>query len=214
MNLDNSNSLACALYLITPPKIKLDEFKEKLVDALKPGLVKSIQLRLKGVSEQDVIEAGKALKPICHRFNSTFIINDRPDLALKIGADGVHLGEEDVSIENARKILGNSFIIGASCYDSKHKAMLASEAGADYVAFGAFYDTNTKTPKSKASIDLIEDWSYTSSIACVAIGGIDASNCSEIVKAGADHIAVISSIWNDKEGSFLAVKKFNKILNI
>ena len=85
--------------------------------------------------------------PLCHRFNATFIINDRPDLALKIGADGVVLGEEDSSVVSARKILGNSSIIGASCYNSKHKAMIASEEGADYVAFGAFYDTQTKIAK-------------------------------------------------------------------
>ena len=124
----------------------------------------------------------------------------------------MHLGEEDSSVVSARKILGNSSIIGASCYNSKHKAMIASEEGADYVAFGAFYDTQTKIAKFKANIDLIEDWSYISKVACVAIGGINANNCLDIVKAGADYIAVVGSIWNDKEGTLLAVKKFNQVL--
>ena len=102
---------------------------------------------------------------------------------------------------------------GVSCYNSKHKAMLASEEGANYVAFGAFYHTKTKIPKYRASIDIIEDWSYISNVACVAIGGITSNNCSNIVNAGADYIAVISAIWNDKEGPMKAVMKFTTVLN-
>ena len=204
---------SCALYLITPPIIELSEFKEQLVQALTPGLVEVVQLRLKGVDDQHVIDVGKTLRPICHHFDTTFIVNDRPDLAIKIGADGVHLGEEDSNVKNARTILGSSAIIGVSCYNSKHKAMLASEEGANYVAFGAFYHTQTKIPKYRARIDIIEDWSYISNVACVAIGGITANNCSNIVNAGADYIAVISAIWNDKEGPMKAVIKFTKFLN-
>ena len=204
---------SCALYLITPPIIKVGEFKEQLVEALKPGLVKVVQLRLKGVDDQHVIEVGQTLRPICHYFDTTFIVNDRPDLAVKIGADGVHLGEEDSNVKNARIILGSSAIIGVSCYNSKHKAMLASEEGANYVAFGAFHQTKTKVPKYRARIDIIEDWSYISNVACVAIGGLTANNCSSIINAGADYIAVISAVWNDKEGPMKAVMKFTKVLN-
>ena len=213
MNLYDKKNEPCALYLITPPIIELSEFKEQLVQALTPGLVEVVQLRLKGVDDQHVIDVGKTLRPICHHFDTTFIVNDRPDLAIKIGADGVHLGEEDSNVKNARTILGSSAIIGVSCYNSKHKAMLASEEGANYVAFGAFYHTKTKIPKHRASIDIIEDWSYISNVACVAIGGITANNCSNIVNAGADYIAVISAIWNDKEGPMKAVIKFTKFLN-
>ena len=213
MNLSDKKNESCALYLITPPIIELSEFKEQLVQALTPGLVEVVQLRLKGVDDQHVIDVGKTLRPICHHFDTTFIVNDRPDLAIKIGADGVHLGEEDSNVKNARTILGSSAIIGVSCYNSKHKAMLASEEGANYVAFGAVYHTKTKIPKYRARIDIIEDWSYISNVACVAIGGITANNCSNIVNAGADYIAVISAIWNDKEGPMKAVMKFTKFLN-
>ena len=213
MNLYDKKNESCALYLITPPIIELSEFKEQLVQALTPGLVEVVQLRLKGVDDQHVIDVGKTLRPICHHFDTTFIVYDRPDLAIKIGADGVHLGEEDSNVKNARTILGSSAIIGVSCYNSKHKAMLASEEGANYVAFGAFYHTKTKFPKYRARIDIIEDWSYISNVACVAIGGITANNCSNIVNAGADYIAVISAIWNDKEGPMKAVMKFTKFLN-
>ena len=213
MNLYDKKNESCALYLITPPIIELSEFKEELVQALTPGLVEVVQLRLKGVDDQHVIDVGKTLRPICHHFDTTFIVNDRPDLAIKIGADGVHLGEEDSNVKNARTILGSSAIIGVSCYNSKHKAMLASEEGANYVAFGAFYHTKTKIPQYRARIDIIEDWSYISNVACVAIGGITANNCSNIVNAGADYIAVISAIWNDKEGPMKAVMKFTKFLN-
>ena len=213
MNLYDKKNESCALYLITPPIIELSEFKEQLVQALTPGLVEVVQLRLKGVDDQHVIDVGKTLRPICHHFDTTFIVNDRPDLAIKIGADGVHLGEEDSNVKNARTILGSSAIIGVSCYNSKHKAMLASEEGANYVAFGACYHTKTKIPKYRASIDIIEDWSYISNVACVAIGGITSNNCSNIVNAGADYIAVISAIWNDKEGPMKAVMKFTTVLN-
>ena len=204
---------SCGLYLITPPMIEVGEFKEQLVEALKPGLVKVVQLRLKDVDDQDVIEVGKTLRPICHHFDTTFIVNDRPDLAIKIGADGVHLGEKDSNVKNARVILGSSAIIGVSCYNSKHKAMLASEQGANYVAFGAFHHTKTKVPKYRARLDIIEDWSYISNVACVAIGGLTANNCSNVVSAGADYIAVISAVWNDKEGPMKAVMKFTQVLN-
>ena len=114
MNLYDKKNEPCALYLITPPIIELSEFKEQLVQALTPGLVEVVQLRLKGVDDQHVIDVGKTLRPICHHFDTTFIVNDRPDLAIKIGADGVHLGEEDSNVKNARTILGSSAIIGVS----------------------------------------------------------------------------------------------------
>ena len=213
MKIEAKDNLNCALYLITPPSIVPEKFKIELIEALKPGIVKTLQLRLKNFRDQEIVDIGKFLIPICHKFNVHFLINDRPDLANKIGADGVHLGEDDCSIELSRKILGNSAIIGSSCYNSKHRAMQAAEKGADYVAFGAFFETQTKIPKYKAKPDLISDWSTISKVPCVAIGGINPENCQGIIDAGADHIAVINSVWNNKNGPYVAVKSFEKIIN-
>ena len=129
-----------------------------------------------------------------------------------MNADGVHLGESDGSILEARKLLGTKAIIGASCYNSKHLAMEAAEKGADYVAFGAFFETTTKQPKSKAELSTVEDWVYISQIPCVAIGGINALNCHGLVNAGVDFIAVIGCIWNNKEQPEIAIKQFENIL--
>ena len=208
----DKNGLKSFLYLITPPQIHDINIENKLKNIFQTGVVKVLQLRLKKSKDQEIIDAGKILKTLCKNHNVTLIINDRPDLAHKIGADGVHIGEEDSSIENARAILGKNSIIGVSCYNSKHQAMIAAEKGADYVAFGAFYDSKTKVPKYKADLKLISDWSYISEVASVAIGGINADNCTNIVRAGADYVAVIDSIWNAKEGYMAALKKFERVL--
>ena len=200
------------LYLISPPNINVNEFIFSLDDVLNTGLVSCFQLRLKNVKDEDIIESSKALKPICNKYNVPFILNDRLDLVNKVEADGVHLGEGDGSILEARKLLGPKAIIGASCYNSKHLAMEAAEEGADYVAFGAFFDTITKDPKTKADINIIKDWTLISNIPCVAIGGINSSNCKELVDAGADFIAVVGSIWNKNDDPKSAVNKFKSII--
>jgi len=200
------------LYLISPANINVDEFALSLEEVISTGLVACFQLRLKNIKDEYIIEVSKILKPICHKYDVPFILNDRLDLADKVKADGVHLGEDDGSILDARKLLGPKAIIGASCYNSKHQAMKAAEEGADYVAFGAFFDTKTKDPKTQAKITIIKDWVLISNIPCVAIGGIDASNCQELVDAGADFLAVVGSIWNSNNNPKNAVKKFKSIL--
>ncbi len=208
----SDNKFLTKLYLISPPNINVNEFIFSLDDVLNTGLVSCFQLRLKNVKDEDIIESSKALKPICNKYHVPFILNDRLDLVNKVEADGVHLGEDDDSILEARKLLGPKAIIGASCYNSKHLAMKAAEEGADYVAFGAFFATITKDPKTKADINIIKDWTLISNIPCVAIGGINSSNCKELVDAGADFIAVVGSIWNKNDDPKSAVNKFKSII--
>ena len=206
------NKFLTKLYLISPPNININEFIFSLDDVLNTGLVSCFQLRLKNVKDEDIIESAKALKPICNKYHVPFILNDRLDLVNKVEADGVHLGEDDDSILEARKLLGPKAIIGASCYNSKHLAMEAAEEGADYVAFGAFFATITKDPKTKADINIIKDWTLISNIPCVAIGGINSSNCKELVDAGVDFIAVVGSIWNKNDDPKSAINKFKSII--
>ena len=200
------------LYLISPPIIKVNEFTKILTAVLKTGLVSCFQLRLKNIEDNFIISVAKDLIPICRQYNVPFILNDRLDLANEVNADGVHLGENDGSVIEARKLLGPKAIIGASCYNSKHLAMEATESGADYVAFGAFFDTKTKIPKTKAEISTVKDWVYISNIPCVAIGGINSLNCKELVTVGVDFLAVIDCIWNNKVQPEIAIKKFKNIL--
>ena len=200
------------LYLISPANLNINKFIILLDEVLNTGLASCFQLRLKNLKDQEIIEISAALKPICNKYGIPFILNDRLDLAIRVGADGVHLGEDDGSILDARKLLGPKAIIGASCYNSKHLAMVAAEQGADYVAFGAFFDTKTKKAKIKAEISTIEDWVLISDIPCVAIGGIESSNCHELIKAGADFIAVVGSIWNHKDNPSDAIKNFKNII--
>ena len=208
----SDNKFLTKLYLISPPNINVNEFIFSLDDVLNTGLVSCFQLRLKNVKDEDIIESSKALKPICNKYHVPFILNDRLDLVNKVEADGVHLGEDDGSILEARKLLGPKAIIGASCYNSKHLAMEAAEEGADYVAFGAFFATITKDPKTKADINIIKDWTLISNIPCVAIGGINSSNCKELVDAGVDFIAVVGSIWNKNDDPKSAINKFKSII--
>ena len=207
-----NNKSSTKLYLITPPKINLNKFAISLDEVLKTSLVSCLQLRLKDVKDKDIIEAARILKPICSNYDVPFILNDRLDLVRELEADGVHLGQEDASILEARKLLGPNAIIGASCYNSKHRAMEAAEAGANYVAFGAFFDTKTKNPKTRAKINTIKDWVFISNVPCVAIGGINPSNCIELVSAGVDFLAVIGCIWNSNENPKSAINKFKKII--
>ena len=207
-----SNKSYTKLYLITPSKININKFAVSLDEVLKTSLVSCLQLRLKDVKDKDIIEAARILKPICSNYNVPFILNDRLDLVRELETDGVHLGQEDASISEARKLLGPNAIIGASCYNSKHRAMEAAEAGANYVAFGAFFDTKTKNPKTRAKINTIKDWVFISDVPCVAIGGINPSNCIELVSAGVDFLAVIGCIWNSNENPKSAINKFKKII--
>lgn len=201
----------CRLYLISPPAIEPAAFSHALAEALAADDVACFQLRLKDVDDDTVRAAARALMPVCHEHDVAFLVNDRPDLAAELGADGVHVGQEDTPYAQARALVGPDRIVGVTCHDSRHLAMEAAEAGADYVAFGAFFATATKAPKTSAEVDLIEWWSETFVVPCVAIGGITVENCAPLVRAGADFLAVSAGVWNAAAGPGAAVSRFNEI---
>jgi thiamine-phosphate pyrophosphorylase len=138
-------------------------------------------------------------------------MNDRPDLAAELECDGVHVGEEDMPYAEARRLLGPDRVVGVTCGDSRHRALVAAEAGADYVAFGAFFPSATKAAKHRAQPELLRDWSDTTVVPCVAIGGITQANCGPMVEAGADFLAVIGAIWLHPRGPRAAVSEFNDV---
>jgi thiamine-phosphate pyrophosphorylase len=160
-----------------------------------------------------VRRAAERLMPVCTRRDVAFILNDRPDLALECGADGVHVGQEDAGYEEARRLLGPERIVGVTCHASRHLAMEAAEAGADYVAFGAFFPSATKaSPAGKADVSLIAWWSQIMTVPSVAIGGITVENCAPLVEAGADFLAVVSGVWDYPRGPAQAVRDFNAVI--
>jgi thiamine-phosphate pyrophosphorylase len=201
----------CRLYLITPPKLEAKSFAETLKQALGAGDVASLQLRLKDVSDDDIRRAAHILMPITQRAGVAFILNDRPDLAAELGCDGVHVGQDDAGVAEARAALGRDGIVGATCHDSRHLAIEAAEAGADYVAFGAFYPTTTKDGATPADIETLRWWAEMMVVPCVAIGGITADNATPLVAAGADFLAVASGVWDHRDGPAAAVKAFNAL---
>ena len=200
------------LYLITPPALDPDRFAKDLEEALSGGDVACLQLRLKDVADDLVRRAARVLQPIAQAHDVAFIMNDRPDLAAELDCDGVHVGEEDMPYAEARRLLGPDRIIGVTCGDSRDRAIAAAEAGADYVAFGAFFPSMTKTAtKHRADPEVLRDWSETTVVPCCAIGGITQQNCGPLVEAGADFLAVISSIWSYPKGPRAAVADFNDV---
>ncbi|MFO0989319.1 MAG: thiamine phosphate synthase [Alphaproteobacteria bacterium] len=201
----------CRLYLVTPPAFDPEAFRRELEAALGGGDVACLQLRLKGASDDAVRRAARALMPLCHARDVAFIVNDRPDLAAALGADGVHVGQEDAGYASARAAMGSAGIVGVTCHDSKHLAYEAAEQGADYVAFGAFFPTATKEPKTRADVELLRDWSMSMTVPCVAIGGITVENCAPLVEAGADFLAVVNGVWSHPAGPAAAVAAFNEI---
>ncbi len=202
---------ACRLYLITPPKIDLPGFSEALRSALDEGEVGALQLRLKDVDDDVIRAAANALLPITTEYGVPLIMNDRPDLAQETGCDGVHIGQQDATYDAARTAMGADRLVGVTCHDSRHLAMIAGERGADYVAFGAFFSTSTKQALFTADIEILDIWSQTMLVPSVAIGGITLENCRPLVEAGADFLAVVSGVWNHPEGPATAVSGFNRI---
>ena len=200
----------CRLYLISPPRVSAANFLGPLKEALAGGDVASFQLRLKDVSDDELRRATDLLRPMVQAAGTAFILNDRPDLAAELGCDGVHVGQEDAPYAEARKLLPRG-IVGVTCHDSLHLAMDASEAGADYVAFGAFFPTNTKQPKTQADPEILRAWSTATVVPCVAIGGITIANAPELIEAGADFLAVAAGVWEHAEGPRAAVKAFNNL---
>jgi thiamine-phosphate pyrophosphorylase len=200
------------LYLITPPAFEPDAFARDLEAALEGGDVACVQLRLKDVDDAAIRRATRVLQPIVQDRGVAFVMNDRPDLAAELDCDGVHVGEEDMPYAEARRLLGPDRIVGVTCGASRHRALTAAELGADYVAFGAFFPSQTKVgAKHRATPDVLADWSETTVVPCCAIGGITQQNCGPLVEAGADFLAVIGSIWSHPQGPKAAVAEFNTV---
>lgn len=197
------------IYLISPPKIELESFSSRLELVLKTSLVPAFQLRLKDYPDSEVKKIASELNKICQANNCLFILNDSLDIALEINASGVHLGVDDGSISLARQKSPKNFIIGASCYDSRHLAMEAAEQGADYISFGAFFPSKTKKSQGSPGLEIIQWSSQFMNLPIVAIGGITDKNSSSLVKSGADFISVISYIWDCPDGEVAAVKRLN-----
>lgn len=199
----------CQLYLISPLDVG-GNFPDRLVRALDAGPVAAFQFRVKGLDEHEAVRLAAPLQEICAARDVAFIVNDSIGLAKRIGADGVHLGQSDGDVAEARQRLGRDAQIGMTCHDSRHLAMEAGEAGADYVAFGAFFPSSTKDTEHRAEPELLSWWQELFELPCVAIGGITPENCGPLVRAGADFLAVSGAVWNGDEAA--AVRAFHEAI--
>ena len=204
--------MSAELYILTPPRIE-PGFADRLEAVVRAGAATAVQIRLKDHAPDEVARLAPDLIAAARAGGAAAIVNDDPALAAKLGADGVHVGREDASVREARAAVGESAIVGATCHDSRHLAMLAGEQGADYVAFGAFFDTVTKTPKTRASLDILTWWSDLFEIPCVAIGGITLQTAASVIEAGADYLAVSGGIWAHAEGPEAAARGFASLLS-
>jgi len=193
---------------VTPPALDPAPFAEILASALDAGDVAAVQLRLKGVDDDAIRRAAQTLRPVAQQRGAAFLLNDRPELAAETGCDGVHIGQQDASVAEARAAVGSDGIVGVTCHDSRHLAILAAEQGADYVAFGAFYPTRTKEALGHPTPELLQWWSDIMTVPVVAIGGITPDNLAPLVAAGADFIAVSSGVWEQTEGAAAAVAAY------
>ena len=203
-------TLDCRLYLITPPALTdLDAFGRNLTKALSGGDVAALQIRLKDVSDAAIAEAVAAIAPIARKHDVAVILNDRPDLAASLDCDGVHVGQGDMPFAAARKLMGKDRMVGVTCHDSRHLAMEAAEAGADYVAFGAFFPTTTKEAPTVADPEILSIWQEVMETPSVAIGGITADNAAVLAAAGADFLAVSAGVWAYPQGPDAAVAALN-----
>jgi thiamine-phosphate pyrophosphorylase len=203
----------CQLYLITPPVIDdLEAFAAHLESALDAGPVAALQIRLKPADDAAITTAVKRLAPIAQGRGVAVILNDRPDLASALGCDGVHVGQTDASVASARRVMGKSAMIGATCHDSRHLGMEAAEQGADYVAFGAFYPTDTKETVHRPDPEILTIWQETMEIPSVAIGGITVDNAAPLIAAGADFLAVSAGVWSHPKGPAWAVDRFSQLM--
>ena len=198
----------CRLYLITPPRFEPEAFAETLDDALGGGDVACVQLRMTEADGDGLTRAAEALIPVCHARDVAFLIDGRADIARAVGADGVHLAEAD-HMDNARRLLGADAICGVSCAGSRHAAMLATEAGADYVSFGAVHNSVTLPKAAVISPDILSWWRDVMAGQCVAVGGIDATNAAALAAMGADFLAVCHGVWSDPGGARAAVAAIN-----
>jgi thiamine-phosphate pyrophosphorylase len=201
----------CQLYLISPLDVT-GAFPDALKAALDAGPVAAFQFRVKGVDQHEAARLAAPLQEICAAREVAFIVNDDMGLAKRLGADGVHLGQSDGDAEDARRLLGPAAQIGITCHDSRHLAMEAGEAGADYVAFGAFFPTTTKDTQHRPDPSILSWWTTLFEIPCVAIGGITPDNGRVLVEAGADFLAVCAAVWAHPDGPAAAVRAFQPVL--
>jgi thiamine-phosphate pyrophosphorylase len=197
---DPNAELSTQLYLISPLDVsgKFPQRLERALDAV-PGLVTAFQFRVKDIDQHEAARLAEPLQAICAAREVAFIVNDSIPLAKRLGADGVHLGQKDGTVEEAREELGREAQIGVTCHASRHLALEAGEAGADYVAFGAFFPSTTKQSEHRPEPELVEWWTGLIEIPCVAIGGITPDNCPPLIEAGADLLAVSGAVWNGDE---------------
>lgn len=201
------------LYLISPLEVGGD-FPDRLASALDAGPIAAFQFRVKGLDEHACATLAEPLQRLCADHDTAFIVDDSVSLAKRLGADGVHLGQQDESVKDARAELGKEAQIGVTCHDSRHMAMEAGEQGADYVAFGAFFPSSTKETSHRAELELISFWSQIFEIPCVAIGGITPANCTPLVLARADFLAVSHAVWGQpgRDGAAAAIRAFHEAI--
>jgi thiamine-phosphate pyrophosphorylase len=199
----------CQLYLISPLDVS-GEFPRRLEAALDAGPVAAFQFRVKGVDQHQAARLAGPLLEVCRARDVAFIVNDSIALAKRVGADGVHLGQGDGTVGEARDALGREAQVGVTCHASRHLAMEAGEAGADYVAFGAFFPSETKASEHRPELELLEWWQSLMEIPCVAIGGITPANGAPLIEAGADFLAVSNAVWAGDEAE--AVRAFAALL--
>jgi len=202
----------CQIYLLTPPIIEdVPAFCKTLETTLAAAPLACLQIRLKDLENSALVQAGQAMTPICHAAGVEVILNDHPDLVAEIGADGAHIGQDDMDYFSSREVLGGDAILGVTCHNSKELAFAAAKAGADYVAFGAFFETQTKDPKTRAELEILSWWHEAVEIPSVAIGGITTENAKAVIAAGADFIAVSSGVWDHPNGPAAAVTQFSQL---
>ena len=197
------------IYLISPSKISGSKFYSTLNEIFKTKKIKYFQLRLKNNSTSSIIKISKKIRKITSKNDVKFLINDNPNIAKIINADGCHIGQKDMSFINSREILKNKKIIGVTCHNSKKLALNAKKDGANYIAFGAFFKSTTKKTIYKANLGLLRWARKKINMPIVAIGGINSSNYKKILSNGADFIACSSDVWNNKKlDPISAIKKF------
>ncbi|MFT4090809.1 MAG: thiamine phosphate synthase [Asticcacaulis sp.] len=203
----------CQLYLITPPKIANHAaFARDLEAALSAGPVAALQIRLKDATADEIRSLSRLITPIAHAHNVAVLMNDHVELVRELGLDGAHVGQSDMALKDARRILGPEAMIGVTCHNSRHLAFAAAEGGADYVAFGAFFPTSTKEVEHMAELETLSIWQESMEVPCVAIGGITADNAADVAAAGADFVAVSGAVWNHADGPAAGVKALIGVL--
>ncbi|HEY5299320.1 MAG TPA: thiamine phosphate synthase [Acetobacteraceae bacterium] len=204
---------ACRLYLVTPPRLDLARFPDLFAAALDAGDVAAVQLRLKDADDATWLGAIEALRPIAQVRDVAFLLNDRADLVTDAGCDGVHVGQTDMPARQARGLIGPDLMLGVTCHASRDLAIQAGEDGADYVAFGAFYPSDTKEATHHADPGILRWWSELMELPCCAIGGITAANCAQLVTAGADFLAVVGAVWGHPAGAAAGVRAMNAAIH-